>query len=68
VDCKTHRPIMLKSQPYAAAWQPYAIAASYALLGVSRMAAKLPSLLESVGLVGITWLLTREATLACRVR
>jgi hypothetical protein len=54
------RPIMLKSQPYAAAWQPYAMAASYALLGVSRMAAKLPNLLESVALVGVTWLLTRE--------
>jgi len=55
------RPIMLKNQTYAAAWEPYAMAAAYALLGVSRVAAKLPALLGSLALIGATWLLAREA-------
>jgi len=54
------RPIMLKNQTYAAAWEPYAMAISYALLGVSRVSAKLPALLGSLGLIGTTWLLARE--------
>src|SRR3954454_21875561 len=41
------RPIMLKNQTYAAAWEPYAMAVTYALFGVSRVAAKLPALLGS---------------------
>jgi hypothetical protein len=55
------RPIMLKNQTYAAAWEPYAMALSYALFGVSRVAAKLPALLGSLALVGSTWLLARAA-------
>ena len=55
------RPIMLKNQTYAGAWEPYAMAVTYALLGVSRVAAKLPALLGSLGLIGTTWLLAREA-------
>jgi hypothetical protein len=54
------RPIMLKNQTYAAAWEPYAMALSYVLFGISRISAKLPALLGSLGLVGTTWLLTRE--------
>lgn len=54
------RPIMLKNQTYAAAWEPYAMAASYALLGISRVAAKAPALLGSFALVATTWLLARE--------
>ena len=54
------RPIMLKNQTYAAAWEPYAMALSYAAFGISRVAAKLPELLGSLGLVGATWLLARE--------
>ncbi|HEX8967767.1 MAG TPA: hypothetical protein VF937_07805 [Chloroflexota bacterium] len=54
------RPIMLKNQTYGAAWEPYAMAASYALLGVSRISAKLPALLGSIALIGATWLLARE--------
>jgi 4-amino-4-deoxy-L-arabinose transferase-like glycosyltransferase len=54
------RPLMLKNQTYAAAWEPYAMAVSYALLGISRVAAKLPALLGSIGLVGTSWLLGRE--------
>jgi hypothetical protein len=53
------RPIMLKNQTYAAAWEPYVMALSYALLGISRVAAKLPALLGSLGLIGTTWLLAR---------
>jgi hypothetical protein len=55
------RPIMLKNQTYAAAWEPYAMAVTYALFGVSRVAAKLPALLGSLALIGTTWLLAREA-------
>ncbi|MBV9355570.1 MAG: hypothetical protein JO023_08585 [Chloroflexi bacterium] len=55
------RPIMLKNQTYAGAWEPYAMALSYGLLGVSRVAAKLPALLGSLAFVGTTWLLAREA-------
>ena len=33
------RPLMLKNQTYAAAWEPYAMAASYALFGLSRISA-----------------------------
>ena len=55
------RPIMLKNQTYAAAWEPYAMAAAYTLFGVSRVAAKLPALLGSLALIGTTWLLAREA-------
>jgi hypothetical protein len=54
------RPIMLKNQTYAGAWEPYAMALSYGLFGVSRVAAKLPALLGSLALVGSTWLLARE--------
>jgi hypothetical protein len=54
------RPIMLKNQTYAAAWEPYAMALSYAVFGISRMAAKLPALLGSLCLIGTTWLLARE--------
>jgi hypothetical protein len=54
------RPIMLKNQTYAAAWEPYAMALSYAVLGISRVSAKLPALLTSLGLIGTTWLLGRE--------
>ncbi len=54
------RPIMLKNQAYAGAWEPYAMALSYAVLGVSRVAAKLPTLLASLGFVGACWLLARE--------
>jgi hypothetical protein len=53
------RPIMLKNQTYAAAWEPYAMAASYALFGVSRVSAKLPALLSSLALIGTAWLLAR---------
>jgi hypothetical protein len=51
------RPIMLKNQTYAAAWEPYAMAASFALFGISRVAAKLPALVGSLALVATTWLL-----------
>jgi hypothetical protein len=54
------RPIMLKNQTYAAAWEPYAMAVSYALFGVSRVSAKVPALLGSLALLGTTWLLARE--------
>lgn len=55
------RPIMLKNQTYAAAWEPYAMAISYAAFGISRMSAKLPELLQSTALVGTSFLLGREA-------
>src|SRR5260370_30866508 len=55
------RPIMLKNQTYAAAWEPYAMALTYSLFGISRVSAKLPALLGSLALVGTTWLLAREA-------
>jgi 4-amino-4-deoxy-L-arabinose transferase-like glycosyltransferase len=54
------RPIMLKNQTYAAAWEPYAIAIGYAAFGVSRVSAKLPALLGSMALIGAMWLLARE--------
>jgi 4-amino-4-deoxy-L-arabinose transferase-like glycosyltransferase len=54
------RPIMLKNQTYAAAWEPYMMAASFLALGVSRVSAKLPELLNSTALVATTWLLARE--------
>jgi hypothetical protein len=54
------RPIMLKNQTYAAAWEPYAMAVSYVVFGISRVSAKLPALLGSLGLVGTSWLLARE--------
>ena len=54
------RPLMLKSQSYASAWEPYAMALSYVAFGVSRVSAKLPELLNSTALVGTTWLLGRE--------
>jgi hypothetical protein len=54
------RPIMLKNQTYAAAWEPYAMAFSYFAFGISRVSAKLPALLGSLALIGTTWLLTRE--------
>lgn len=50
-------PIMLKNQTYAAAWEPYAMALSYTLFGISRVAAKLPALVGSVALVGTSWML-----------
>lgn len=52
-------PIMLKKQTYASAWEPYAMAASYTLFGVSRVSAKLPALLGSLGCIGTSWLLAR---------
>jgi hypothetical protein len=55
------RPIMLKNQTYASAWEPYAMALSFAAFGISRVTAKLPALLGSLGLIGTTWLLAREA-------
>src|SRR3981081_4555641 len=51
------RPIMLKNQTYAAAWEPYAMALTYSLFGISRVSAKLPALLGSLALVGTTWFL-----------
>jgi hypothetical protein len=54
------RPIMLKNQTYAAAWEPYAMSVAYAVFGISRMSAKLPALLGSMALIGTTWLLARE--------
>jgi hypothetical protein len=51
------RPIMLKNQTYAAAWEPYMMALSYTLFGISRFSAKLPALLGSLALVGTTWVL-----------
>ncbi|HEV7661961.1 MAG TPA: glycosyltransferase family 39 protein [Chloroflexota bacterium] len=54
------RPIMLKNQTYAAAWEPYAMALSYSFFGVSRVAAKLPALLGSLVLIGVTAWLARE--------
>jgi hypothetical protein len=54
------RPIMLKNQTYAAAWEPYAMALAYAAFGISRVSAKLPALLGSLALIGTTWLLARE--------
>jgi hypothetical protein len=54
------RPIMLKNQTYAAAWEPYAMAASYTLFGISRVSAKLPALLGSLALIVTAWLLARE--------
>src|SRR5260370_13202188 len=54
------RPIMLKNQTYAAAWEPYAMAVTYAVFGISRVSAKLPALLGSLALIGTTWLLARE--------
>jgi hypothetical protein len=55
------RPIMLRNQTYAGAWEPYGMAVSYLLFGVSRVSAKLPALIGSVAFVGTTWLLAREA-------
>jgi dolichyl-phosphate-mannose-protein mannosyltransferase len=55
------RPIMLKNQTYAAAYEPYAMAVTFSLLGISRVAAKLPELVNSLLFVGTTWLLAREA-------
>src|ERR1700704_5074764 len=54
------RPLMLKNQTYAAAWEPYAMALSYSLFGISRVSAKLPALLGSLALIGATWWLARE--------
>lgn len=54
------RPLMLKNQTYAAAWEPYAMALSYVVFGISRVSAKLPALLGSLGLIGTSWLLARE--------
>jgi hypothetical protein len=53
------RPLMLKNQTYASAWEPYAMAASYALFGISRVSAKLPALLGSLAMIGTTWALAR---------
>ena len=55
------RPIMLQHQTYGGAWEPYAMAASYVVFGISRLSAKLPELLNSLALVGAIWLLAREA-------
>jgi 4-amino-4-deoxy-L-arabinose transferase-like glycosyltransferase len=53
------RPLMLKNQSYGSAWEPYAMAISYLLFGVSRVSAKLPALLGSLVLIGTTWYLAR---------
>lgn len=51
------RPIMLKNQTYASAWEPYAMALSYVLFGISRVSAKLPELIGSLALIGTSaWL------------
>src|SRR5437763_16831324 len=55
------RPIMLKNQTYAAAWEPYAMALGYVLFGVSRISAKLPALIGSLATICTTYLLAREA-------
>jgi hypothetical protein len=62
------RPIMLKHQAYAGAWQPYAMAVCYVLFGASRLSARLPELAASIAFVGTTWLLAREVggTVAAR--
>jgi 4-amino-4-deoxy-L-arabinose transferase-like glycosyltransferase len=54
------RPIMLKNQTYAAAWEPYAMALDYALVGISRISAKVPALVSSLALIGTAWWLGRE--------
>ncbi|MDQ3810514.1 MAG: glycosyltransferase family 39 protein [Chloroflexota bacterium] len=54
------RPIMLKNQAYASAWEPYMMAVSYTLFGVSRVSARLPALLGSLACIGTCWLLARE--------
>lgn len=54
-------PIMLKNQTYAGAWEPYLMALSFSLFGVSRAAAKLPELLTSLAAVGATGLLGHAA-------
>ena len=48
------RPIMLKNQTYAAAWEPYAMAMSYAVLA-SRVSANCGALIGSLALIGTTW-------------
>jgi hypothetical protein len=53
------RPIMLKNQTYASAYEPYAMALTYTLFGISRVSAKLPELLNSLAVIGTTWLLAR---------
>ncbi len=54
------RPIMLKNQTYAAAWEPYLMAVSYVVAGVSRVSAKVPALVGSLALVPVSALLARE--------
>src|SRR5438270_6698920 len=54
------RPLMLRQQAYAGAWQPYLMAVCYELFGASRVSARLPALAASLALVGTTWLLARE--------
>jgi hypothetical protein len=56
------RPIMLKNQAYAAAWEPYAMALSFVAFGISRVSARVPELLSSLALIGTTALLAREVT------
>lgn len=56
------RPIMLKNQTYASAWEPYAMALSYSLFGISRVSAKLPELIGSLVLIGTSaWLAAEVA-------
>jgi Dolichyl-phosphate-mannose-protein mannosyltransferase len=55
------RPVMLKNQTYGAAWEPYAMAASFVMFGISRVSAKLPELLTSVATAASTWYLARQA-------
>lgn len=55
-------PIMLKNQTYAAAWEPYAMAASYVVFGVSRVSAKLPALLGSLATIGTSFALARTVS------
>jgi len=51
------RPLMLKNQAYGASWEPYLMALSFSTFGVSRVAARLPELLTSLGVILATgWL------------
>lgn len=55
------RPIMLKNQTYASAWEPYMMALAYTAFGISRVAAKLPELVTSILLIPATVWLAAEA-------
>lgn len=53
-------PVMLKNQTYAGAWEPYAMALSYAVFGISRISARLPILCASLALIGSVGFLARS--------